>query len=117
MFNAIGINNVCINISFIRGTDSISLDRINKFKIKRNIFEQYTLSISFDMSRYDEIESIISNHICTDIKDITIKYGDYTIHHICFDQEDYYSITGYESSVGKKIAKIKITIDTIRDNN
>lgn len=119
MINAIGINNVGINISFIPkvGNPDIDIDHINKFKIKRDFFGQYILSIYFDTSRYDEIESIISNHIYTgDIKNITIKYGDYTIYHRCFDQNDRYDIIGYKSSIRKNVAKIKIIIDTLHDD-
>lgn len=118
MINAIGINNVGINISFIHkvGNPDIDIDHINKFKIKRDFFGQYVLSISFDTSRYDEIESIISDHIYSDIKDITIKYGDYPIYHRCFTQNDRYDIIGYKSSIRKNVAKIKIIIDTFRDD-
>ena len=40
MINAIGINNVSINMSFIPkvGNPDIDIDHINKFKIKRDFF-------------------------------------------------------------------------------
>lgn len=43
MINAIGINNVGINMSFIPkvGNPDIDIDHINKFKIKRDFFGQY----------------------------------------------------------------------------